>query len=76
MEGHLQTAGTVNIALPECDPTTEGTVSVYLVYVYNDQKRRKNTALLQSNTDTKKLYFHVIDTNTDLKLFVQQFDSS
>ena len=30
---------------PKCDATTEGTVSVYLVYAYNEQKR-KNTALL------------------------------
>ena len=44
MQGHLQTTVS-NITLPKCDATTGGTVFVYLVHVYNKQKRRKNTAL-------------------------------
>ena len=43
MQGHLKQQAP-NITLPKCGATTGGTVFVYLVHVYNEQKR-KNTAL-------------------------------
>ena len=46
MQGHLETAGAKHYTpqMSKCATTGE-TVSVYLVYIYNEQKRRKNTAL-------------------------------
>ena len=41
MQGHLKQQ-VPNIILPKCDVTTGGTVSVYLVHVYTEQKK-KNT---------------------------------
>ena len=54
MQGHLQTAGA----------TTGGTVSVYLVNVYNEQKRKKNTA---HRSPTLTLVYNI-------KKYIQVFD--
>ena len=64
MQDHLLTAG-AEYYTPKCDTITGGTVSVYFVRVCNEPKRRKNTAMSLSNTDTKRFAFHAIDTNTD-----------
>ena len=40
-----------NITLPRCDAITGKTVFVYPVHAYNEQERRKNTALLFPRTE-------------------------
>ena len=44
MQGYLQTAGAEHYP-SKYDATTGETVFVYLVHVYNEQKKRKHTAL-------------------------------
>ena len=44
MQGHLQTAGTER-STPQCDATTKGTVSVYLIHIYIVNRKEEHSPI-------------------------------
>ena len=65
-----------NITLPNVTPLLEE-LPLFILSMYIMNRRGERTQPCCSPTLTLKgFYFHAIDTNTDFRLFVQQFDSS